>query len=86
MEWINMKDTLPQFFEDIGYSQDVLTFCISHGKSNEFGYPNTYGEEETYLSIDRLCRWNDTGIISFRTDRFYGNVLYWMPLPEPPKE
>ena len=85
MEWISVKDRLPEFIPDLPYSEDVLACCISHGKNNEWGYVNTYPKDEKYLSIDRLTAWEDKDEPSFRCDRFYGKVTHWMPLPNPPE-
>lgn len=85
MEWISVEDRLPEILGDLHNSSDVLTFCVSHGQRNEFGHMNTYLEGETYLGIDCLVKWEDRGIPTFRSDRFYGKVTHWMPLPEPPQ-
>lgn len=85
MNWISVKDRLPEMIPETCYSEDVLAFCISHGKSTEFHSPNTYAKDEKYISIDRLVKWSDKKEISFRCNRFYGKVTHWMPLPKPPK-
>lgn len=84
MDWISVEEQLPQLVDEI-YSEDVLTWCISHGKPNEWGCPNTYAAEESYMAIDRITKWNDASP-SFRTSRFFGKVTHWMPLPKPPKD
>lgn len=78
-EWINVKDRLPEIVKDSRRSEDVLVFCISHGKM-----PNTYQKDEGYLSVDALIKWNDAPT-SFRGDRFFGTVTHWMPLPLAPE-
>ena len=73
MEWISVKDKLPQYFVD------VIAFC-----QNEDGL--TFGNGEKYCSIDCFIKWKDGHEDCFRTDRFYGKVTHWMPLPKPPEE
>jgi hypothetical protein len=85
MKWISVKDSLPDLIKNLPYSQDVLTVCMSHGRPTEFGTPNTYPKGEKYISIDRRVKWEDNNEISFVTERFYGDVTHWMPLPEFPK-
>ena len=82
--WCDVKYRLPELMENLPHSRDVLAYWISHGRSNEMGFPNTYAEGESYLSIDRLVLWSDTQEITFRCDRFYGKVTHWMELPKPP--
>jgi hypothetical protein len=84
-EWISIEDDLPKIKDNDVYSDDVLTYCISDGVSRQFNMPNTYMEGEKYLAIDAITRWRDSSP-SFRTDKFYGKVTHWMPLPKPPKE
>lgn len=72
-EWISVNDRLPKEFED------VLVCAI-----NEYG--ETYEKGEKYLALDRMVRWMDKTPTSFRTDRYYGKVTHWMPLPDSPKE
>lgn len=73
MEWISVKERLPTAWDD------VLCWCV-----NEHG--ETYQKGEWYAAIDRFCIWSDWHSPSFRTDRFFGKVTHWMPLPEPPKK
>jgi len=79
MNWIDVSEKLPEEFID------VLTCCVSHGRSTEYGL-NTYPEDEKYMAIDRLCVWSDGYPPSFRCDRFFGKVIAWMPLPRMPEE
>ena len=72
-EWIKIEDRIPEDFVD------VLCWCV-----NEFG--ETYEKGEKYFSLDRWCVWTDGRPPSFATDRFYGKVTHWMPLPKPPEE
>ena len=70
MEWISINKMMPEPF------LDVLVYAINtHG--------DTYDKGEKYLAIDRIVQWNDMPL-SFRTDRFYGEVTHWMPLPKLP--
>lgn len=68
MEWISVKEKLPEPFVD------VLAIAINlKGFSFEKGEP--------YMALDSFCIWNDEHSPSFGTDRFYGKVTHWMPLP-----
>ena len=71
-EWISVKDSLPYPFVDI------LAYCTN-------ATDLTYEKGEKYCAIDRWCIWMDGEEPSFRTDRFFGKVTHWMPLPEAPK-
>ena len=77
MNWWGVNEKLPDEFVD------VLTLCISHGRSTEYGL-NMYPINEKYMAIDSFIKWSDGTIPSFRTDRYYGKVIAWMPLPKPP--
>lgn len=85
MMWIKVEDRLPEMMTDLPYSEDVLTISVSHGKPTKFGGPNAYRKDEKYACVDRIVKWNDHKEPSFRTNRFYGKVTHWMPLPEFPK-
>lgn len=74
MEWINPEEKLPELWVD------VLVYGENHALISAF----EIGEK--YFSIDRYVEWKDTKKRSFVIDRFYGKILYWMPLPNPPKE
>lgn len=54
-------------------NQECLTYC-----ENVRGA--TYPIGHKYMALDRYLS------CGFRTDMFYGKVLYWQPLPEPPHE
>lgn len=72
-EWISIKDALPKEFVDVlvcAINLSDITFAIG----------------EKYHAIDRWVIWNDEYKPSFRTDRFFGKVIFWMPLPELPKD
>lgn len=71
MEWISIKDGLPE------PGVDILAACI-----NRTGW--TLKKGESYHAIDRWIAWNDGFHPSFRTDRFDGTVTHWMPLPNLP--
>jgi len=72
LEWISVKDRLPEPFVDVLVSaRDTMGL--------------TYKIGEQYCAIDRFCIWTDGEPPSFRTSRFdYGIVNHWMPLPEIP--
>jgi hypothetical protein len=75
MEWISVKDRLPQ------YEDDYLTYIIDNGCSYRqqvqrfVKKPKTlkgmYGDSFTHWE---LTQWDDN------------IVTHWMPLPKPPKE
>lgn len=75
MKWINVNDRLPDLFVDI------LAYCI------QLEDTENYDKNDKYCAIDRMVKWLDKDLISFRTDRFFhAKVTHWMPLPPPPKE
>jgi hypothetical protein len=67
-EWISVKDKLPEI------DQECLTYC----ENKYFGKNSTYPLGHKYVAVDRYLS------CGFRTDTFYGEVLYWQPLPPPP--
>ena len=72
-QWIDVNERLPELFEDVlVHATDSLDLTFEKGTG--------------YHAIDRLVEWNDSGEISFRTDRFFGKVHHWMPLPNLPKK
>ena len=73
MEWISVKEKLPEPFVD------VLVWCTS-----QVGL--SIAIDEKYAAIDRFCIWQDDHMPSFRATRFFGHVTHWVPLPEPPKD
>lgn len=83
-EWISVEDRLPEIPKGFNESEDVLAFCVSNGEPTEFGYPNMFEKDKTYQCIDRIVKWIDKEDVSFRTDKWYGKVTHWMPLPKPP--
>lgn len=85
IQWISVDDRLPEIDEETGKSLDVLVVCISHGETTEFGHLNTYPYGHKYLAMDTMVKWPDMEIPSFRSQRFYGRVTHWMPLPEMPE-
>lgn len=85
MDWISVKDRLPDhgryltycqsfFVPDVGYCEIVDYFC------DEMKMPSQYKFAE-----EREAGWWD---YENEDDLFYRvtNVTHWMPLPEPPKE
>ncbi len=85
-DWIDVEERLPEMNWSNHCSEYVLAWCISHGKTSEFGHPNTYPEGEGYPCIDRLSKCYDRTQPSFTCDRHYGKVTHWMPLPDKPKQ
>lgn len=88
MKWIKCSEKLPELKENLCYSEDVLAFCVSDGQNRIIDgqlIKNTYSKDESYLSIDRLIKWNEFDM-SFRADKFFGKVTHWMPLPEVPND
>ena len=85
MNWISVEEKLPEIIHNMSHSEDILAFCVSNGEPSEFGHPNTYDKDETYMCIDRLVKWSYRSEASFRTDRYYGKVTHWMPLPNSPE-
>jgi hypothetical protein len=73
MPWIKVEDSLPMQFEDVLVWAENIS-----GESYQIG--------ELYMAIDRLVKWSEDNKISFRTDKWYGKVKYWMPLPSQPKD
>ena len=78
MTWIKCADKRPE------PETDVLTYCISDGNSRQ-GFPNTYEKDEKYVAVDLIVKWRE-GEPSFRTERFFGIVTHWMPIPSLPEE
>jgi hypothetical protein len=86
MTWIKVEDALPEILEGQKSSKDVLAVCVSHGNSKSAGFVNSYLDGEKYFSIDAVVKWSDGHKTCFRTDRFYGKVTHWMPLPDFPEK
>jgi hypothetical protein len=85
MNWISVEDGIPKINKLDYCSEDVLTYCVSHGMNSAIG-PNTYIKGEKYMAIDRFVIWSDRKEPSFRCDRFFGTVTHWMTLPKRPKD
>lgn len=88
MEWISVKDRLPNFEESILFTNGGW---ICAGQYNEktgnvyFHLSNTnviqiMNSEINTETCGFLCEWNPWGNIDTE------DVTHWMPLPEPPKE
>ena len=69
-EWISVEDRLPE------NERPVLTFVGYADKM--LGFMTV----STYFAFDPSPHWQWDGLISDRQQR----TLFWMPLPEPPKE
>lgn len=69
-DWISVEDQLPE------NERPVLTF-VGYA-DNMLGFMTV----STYFAFDPSPHWQWDGLISDRQQR----TLFWMPLPEPPKE
>jgi hypothetical protein len=72
-EWISVKDRFPEPFVD------VLVYCKNRVNGS-------FDPGEHYFAIDRFCILSDDAVPSFTTTRYFGDVISWMPLPNPPEE
>jgi len=70
MKWISVKDRLPKDGEDVLVS-------YKHGRGDMRIAMSAYhhGKSNNYFDEGCCCNWFDSC-----------KVLYWMPLPEPPKD
>jgi hypothetical protein len=75
MEWISVKDRLPEFNKNVLVVRDA-GFGIKNPKHK--AYPDRFWVEVSYVNKGNTfftCELIDTGI-----------TTHWMPLPQPPKE
>ncbi|MBE6721874.1 MAG: DUF551 domain-containing protein [Ruminococcaceae bacterium] len=71
--WISVKDRLPEVDEDLpDYAEDIFIPIIICDEDGDV-YPVKFGKES------KEFKYEDGG-------RLMSTVLYWMPLPEAPKE
>lgn len=68
MEWINIKDKIPEVLENVIVWNGTLNQCEIQYRLNE------YYEESSDLK--NKYAWNEQGI--------FNNIEYWMPLPNQP--
>ena len=70
--WISVKDRLPQVAAELpDYAEDIFIPIIICDEDRDV-YPAQFGKES------KEFRYEDGG-------HLMSTVLYWMPLPEPPK-
>jgi hypothetical protein len=75
MEWISVKDRLPERNPNKRYSQvPCIVWDQHHGMQRVLVYNNEHS-----------C-WDDEHGDDYFTDAIGGTVTHWMPLPEPPKQ
>lgn len=84
MEWIKCSDRLPSP-TDLDNSPNVL---ITDGKIVSIGWYEAYAEEidENDKLWPEEMLWHDLGKSLHVNYNGWPDVIYWMPLPEPPKE
>lgn len=76
MDWINVKDRLPQMKEGSLVGEDKITQRVSDPVL-------------AYVSngdIEIACYWEKDGFCNAKYGEYLNNVTYWMPLPEPPED
>lgn len=77
MEWISVKDKLPPINTDVLLFFDVSTKNVPFDSRMQIGwlYERMTSEYETEEEKKDILRWATTY-----------NPIYWMPLPQPPKD
>ena len=81
MEWISVKDRLPE--SDDQYLVFAQFECDEESSIYIFDYDSCaeeFGVWEEHYDSDML------GYLDSEFVKYPATVLYWMPLPEPPKE
>jgi hypothetical protein len=81
VEWISVKDRLPDFLEDKDYSENVLGIC--NGKLGIFN--RFWVNGEGWLWAKAYYVYGGLEEADCESDDDY-DVNHWMPLPQPPKE
>jgi len=77
MEWISIKDKLPELSEENGIKRFPSDIVLIHNPSNKdaiIGYLTIYGWKEHTGTACGCCA--DFDIVP----------SHWMPFPEPPKD
>ena len=75
MDWISVKDKLPELDQDVLLYDDWQT---DKKGDMRVGHLSEYTTRKTSSGIDHFCDWGGT--------EFAFNITHWMPLPEPPKQ
>ena len=76
MEWISIKDELPEIEEFVLLFDDWQSSSGEKYKDVRVGYLDSFTTMKSSQGIDRSCVWGGT--------EFAFNITHWMPLPEPP--
>lgn len=74
MEWISVKDRLPEY-KGAGDEQIVIVTGLEIGRRYVYyARAHDYGEKKDPNEIFSVGGWSDM------------NVTHWMPLPDPPED
>ena len=74
MDWISVKDRLPEIDKEHHCSKDVIVLFNDGGMGFSALEENIFGQ--TWFECERMMPDGES----------YYTVTHWMPLPEPPKE
>lgn len=77
MEWISIKDKLPELDETVLIFDDWKSSDGSRIKDIRVGHLSEFTTKKTSSGITHNCEWKGT--------EFAFNITHWMPLPTPPK-
>ena len=78
MEWISVKDRLPEFEQDVLLLDDWKPAASERRRDMKVGYLSQVTTFKTADGIENSCEW--------RGVEYVFNITHWMPLPEHPKE
>lgn len=79
MEWISIKDQMPELYGDDCYKQSELVLCVKRPFCPCRGDGAFIGLFFLYQD-DGALKW---GYLSEQESK---QITHWMPLPQPPKE